>query len=71
MDDGELGSVLIYGERSGEDMRISAFSMLMRSASVTRAGMTDGGGIVDEQECSEREDRDGETGISESISGVG
>lgn len=33
--------------------------------------MTDGGGIVEDEECSERVDKDGETGMSASISGVG
>lgn len=60
----------MYGEGSGEDIRVSIRSVLMRSARETRAGITDGGGIEDE-ECSERVDKDGETGISASISGVG
>lgn len=50
---------------------MSMRSMLMRSARETRAGMTDGGGIVEDEECSERVDKDGETGMSASISGVG
>lgn len=68
MDDGELGSALMYGEESGEDIRVS---MLMRSVRETRAGIVDGGGIVEDEECNERVDKDGEIGISASISGVG